>query len=55
MKNNKQKNKIKVTYIRQYILMKNQLNKEEQNYIASMGILEWFKENLNRYDNIFAC
>lgn len=28
------------------------LNEEEQRHIASTDILEWFKENANRYDNI---
>ncbi len=28
------------------------LNEEEQSHIASTDILEWFKENANRYDNI---
>lgn len=28
------------------------LNEEEKNHIASTDILEWFKENANRYDNI---
>ena len=28
------------------------LNEEEKNFIDNTDVLEWFKENANRYDNI---
>lgn len=35
-----------------YSIVLGQLQKDEQNVIKDAPILEWFKENADRYDNI---